>query len=54
MDLSWQTRTSWGVSVQVTELEETRALAEADPNVKAGNLTVEAIPWMAVSGDPKP
>jgi uncharacterized protein YciI len=39
-----------GVSVYATELEEARALAEADPKVKAGYLTVEAIPWMAVPG----
>ncbi|MFN8474291.1 MAG: YciI family protein [Anaerolineae bacterium] len=37
-----------GVSVYATDLEEARALAEADPKVKAGYLTVEAIPWMAV------
>jgi uncharacterized protein len=39
-----------GVSVYATELEEARASAEADPKVKAGYLTVEAIPWMAVPG----
>jgi uncharacterized protein YciI len=39
-----------GVSVYATELEEARALAEADPKVKAGFLIVEAIPWMAVPG----
>ena len=33
------------------ELEEARALAEADPKVRAGYLTVEAIPWIAVPGD---
>ena len=37
-----------GVSVYAVELEEARALAEADPKVKAGYLIVEAIPWMAV------
>jgi len=37
-----------GVSVYAAELEEARALAEADPKVKAGYLTVEAIPWIAV------
>jgi len=37
-----------GVSVYAAELEEARALAEADPKVKAGYLIVEAIPWMAV------
>jgi len=37
-----------GVSVYAVGIEEARALAEADPKVKAGYLTVEAIPWMAV------
>ncbi len=37
-----------GVSLYAAELEEARALAEADPKVKAGYLIVEAIPWMAV------
>jgi uncharacterized protein YciI len=40
-----------GVSVYATGLEEARALAEADPKVKASYLTVEAIPWMAVPGN---
>lgn len=43
-----------GVSVYAAELEEARALAEADPKVRAGYLIVEAIPWMAVPGDPQP
>ncbi len=38
-----------GVSVYAASLEEARALAEADPKVKAGYLTVEALPWMALS-----
>ena len=42
-----------GVSVYAAELEEARALAEADPKVQAGYLTVEAIPWMAVPSDPQ-
>jgi uncharacterized protein YciI len=42
-----------GVSIYAAELEEARALAEADPKVRAGHLTVEAIPWMAVPGDPQ-
>jgi uncharacterized protein YciI len=42
-----------GVSVYATDLDEARALAEADPKVKAGYLTVEAIPWMAVPSDVK-
>ena len=40
-----------GVSVYAANLEEARALAEADPKVKAGYLTVEAIPWMAVPAE---
>lgn len=37
-----------GVSVYACGPEEARALAEADPKVVAGYLTVEAIPWLAV------
>jgi len=37
-----------GVSVYAADLEEARRLAEADPKVKAGYLTVEAIAWFAV------
>jgi uncharacterized protein YciI len=40
-----------GVSVYAAELEEARALAEADPKVQAGYLTVEAIPWIAVPSE---
>ena len=40
-----------GVSVYAAELEDARAMAEADPKVQAGYLIVEAIPWMAVPGD---
>jgi uncharacterized protein YciI len=40
-----------GISVYATETDEARALAEADPKVKAGFLTVEVIPWMAVPSD---
>jgi uncharacterized protein YciI len=40
-----------GVSVYAAELEDARAMAEADPKVRAGHLTVEAIPWMAVPSD---
>lgn len=40
-----------GVSVHAVELEEAQALAEADPKVRAGYLTVEAIPWIAVPSD---
>ena len=38
-----------GVSVYATDLNEARALAEADPKVVAGYLTVEALPWMTLS-----
>jgi uncharacterized protein YciI len=37
-----------GVSVYAADLEEARSLAEADPKVVEGYLTVEASPWMAV------
>ena len=37
-----------GVSVYAADLEEAQALAEADPKVKEGYLTIEAIPWVAV------
>ena len=40
-----------GVSIYAAELDEARAMAEADPKVKAGYLTVEAIPWIAVPSD---
>jgi len=40
-----------GVSVYAAELEQARAMAEADPKVLAGYLVVEAIPWMAVPDD---
>jgi uncharacterized protein YciI len=40
-----------GVSLYAVGLEEARLLAEADPKVRAGYLTVEAIPWMAVPSE---
>lgn len=43
-----------GVGVYATEPDEALALASADPKVKAGYLTAEAIPWMAVPGNPPP
>lgn len=43
-----------GVSMYAAELEEARALAEADPKVKTGYLIVEAIPWIAVPSDSQP
>ena len=42
-----------GVSVYAATLEEARAMAEADPKVRAGYLVVEAIPWFAVPSDTK-
>ena len=41
-----------GVSVYAAPLEDARAMAEADPKVKAGYLLVEALPWMAVPMKP--
>jgi uncharacterized protein YciI len=38
-----------GVSIYATTVEEAEQLASADPKVKAGYLTVEVIPWMAVN-----
>jgi uncharacterized protein YciI len=40
-----------GISIYSTDLEEARLLAEADPKVKAGVLTLEAIPWMSVPSE---
>jgi uncharacterized protein YciI len=40
-----------GVSVYAAELAEARALAEADPKVRAGYLMVEALPWVAVPSE---
>lgn len=40
-----------GVSVYAADLEEARAMAEADPKVQAGYLTMDAIPWIAVPSD---
>lgn len=40
-----------GVSVYAAELDEARAMAEADPKVQAGYLLVEAMPWIAVPSD---
>jgi len=37
-----------GISVYAAELEDALAMASADPKVKEGYLTVEALPWMAV------
>ncbi len=43
-----------GVSVYAAGLDEARAMAEADPKVQAGYLTVEAIPWIAVPARRQP
>ena len=40
-----------GASVYATDLDEARALAEADPKVVAGYLTLEALPWMALAAE---
>ncbi len=40
-----------GVSIYAASVEEARELAEADPKVVEGYLTVEVIPWMAVSSE---
>ena len=40
-----------GVSIYAAELDQARALAEADPKVIAGYLVVEAIPWLAVPSE---
>ena len=40
-----------GISIYAAGVEEARALAEADPKVKAGVFFVEAIPWMAVPSE---
>jgi uncharacterized protein YciI len=40
-----------GVSVYAADIDEARALAEADPRVQARYLTVEVIPWMAVPAE---
>jgi uncharacterized protein YciI len=33
------------------DLEEVRALAEADPSVRAGRLRVDVRPWFGIPGD---
>ena len=38
-----------GISIYAATVQEAKALAEADPKVKAGYLTVEVLPWMAVT-----
>jgi uncharacterized protein YciI len=38
-----------GISIYAATMQEAKALAEADPKVKEGYLTVEVLPWMAVT-----
>jgi uncharacterized protein YciI len=38
-----------GVSVYAVDRDEALALAQADPKVQAGYLTVEAVPWLGVA-----
>ena len=38
-----------GISIYAATMQEAKALAETDPKVKAGYLTVEVLPWMAVT-----
>lgn len=38
-----------GISIYAATVQEARELADADPKVKEGYLTVEVIPWMAVT-----
>ncbi len=43
-----------GISIYAAELEDARAMAEADPKVKTGYLTVETIPWIGAPSDTQP
>ena len=40
-----------GMSLYGVPLEEARALAEADPAVRAGRLRVEVVTWLTPPGD---
>lgn len=40
-----------GICLYVTDLEETRRLAEDDPGVRAGRLTVHVMRWSFLRGD---
>jgi uncharacterized protein len=40
-----------GISVYLTDLEETRRLTEADPMVRAGRLTVDVMRWWFPAGE---
>jgi uncharacterized protein len=39
-----------GLSILRTDVDEARALKEADPAVRAGRFSVEAMPWTVPSG----
>jgi uncharacterized protein len=40
-----------GICLYLTDLEETRRLAEGDPSVRAGRLTVDVMRWSFLRGD---
>jgi uncharacterized protein YciI len=40
-----------GISIYTISVEEARKLAESDLKVQEGYLTVEVLPWMAVSSE---
>ncbi|MGH2678797.1 MAG: YciI family protein [Actinomycetota bacterium] len=40
-----------GICLYVTDLEETRRLAEGDPSVRAGRLSVDVLKWSFLRGD---
>jgi uncharacterized protein len=40
-----------GICIYVTDLEETRRLAEGDPSVRAGRLTVDVLRWSFLRGE---
>ena len=40
-----------GMCLYRTALEETRALAEADPSVKAGRMSVDVFDWLVPEGE---
>jgi uncharacterized protein YciI len=40
-----------GVRIYAAKLEEADAMAETDPKVRAGYLTMDAMPWIAAPSD---
>ena len=40
-----------GICLYVTDLDETRGLAEGDPSVQAGRLTVDVLRWSFLRGE---